>query len=120
MVNSNTVSVVTSVPPPPPGMGTLIVDTTPVKGEVFIDAVSQGKAPIVVNVAAGSHVVSFGPVSVAYTTPRPQTMDVAEGDIVPVMGIYVLTNIPSWLPYALLGGGAAVLVASLAARGKKK
>lgn len=103
---------------PPPGQGTLIVYTTPVIGEVFVDDVPQGKAPATINVAAGSHIVSFGPVSVAYTTPPSQTVYVGEGEIVTVTGTYVLAKIPSYLPYVLLGGGAVVLVAALAAERK--
>jgi len=49
--------------------GTLSVDTTPVKGEVFVDGVSKGTAPKDVVVPVGSHTVSFGAVT-GYTKPQ--------------------------------------------------
>lgn len=82
-----------TLPPPPPSMGTLIVDTTPVKGEVLVDGVSLGKAPQSRNVVLGSYTVSFGDVS-GYTTPVAQTVIVSENMTTNVMGTYTPTTPP--------------------------
>ena len=68
--------------------GTLNVDTTPVKGEVYIDGVAQGIAPVNIAVPVGNHTVGFGDVN-GYVTPTPQTITVAAGQTVPVLGTYL-------------------------------
>jgi len=80
-------------PLPPPAQGTLQITTTPVTGEVFIDGISQGFAPISKDVDIGSYTISFGDVS-GYTTPVPQTVTVYESQTTFVEGIYQLSPPP--------------------------
>jgi len=63
------------------------IDTIPVKGEIFINVVSQGFAPVSVEVDAGTYTVSFGDVA-GYTTPSAQTITVLAGEIRDVLGTY--------------------------------
>ncbi len=66
-------------------IGTLSVDTTPVKGEVFVDGADWGVAPQSRSLAAGSHSVSFGDIS-GYTKPGDQTATVQLNSTTPVTG----------------------------------
>jgi hypothetical protein len=68
-------------------MGILSIDTTPVKGEVFVDGQSWGIAPQSRTVNVGTYIVSFGSVS-GYTTPSSQTVSVTKGQITTVTGVY--------------------------------
>ncbi|NIS80701.1 MAG: hypothetical protein GTO14_10940, partial [Anaerolineales bacterium] len=67
--------------------GTLSVDTTPVKGEVFVDGLSWGIAPQSRTVVVGSHTVSFGDFF-GYDTPSPQAVTVVTGETASVLGTY--------------------------------
>jgi hypothetical protein len=83
--------VATVVPPPPPvviAKSYLQVTTTPWAGGIVIDGVSRGNAPVTLEVAAGSHTVSFGAITGGYTTPAAQTVNVVAGQTVDVLGIY--------------------------------
>ncbi len=72
---------------PPIEQGTLQIITTPIDGEVFINSISEGLAPITKDVDVGSYTISFGTVS-GYTTPDPQTVSVYENQITYVEGDY--------------------------------
>lgn len=75
-------------PPPPPVQGTLHIMTTPVtNGEIFIDGISQGFAPVTKDVDIGSYTISFGAVS-GYATPVPQTVSVYENQTTFIEGVY--------------------------------
>jgi hypothetical protein len=93
--------VATVVPPPPPvviAKSYLQVTTTPWAGGIVIDGVSRGNAPVTLEVAAGSHTVSFGAITGGYTTPAAQTVNVVAGQTVDVLGIYtaiVVTPTPT-------------------------
>jgi len=86
-------------PPPPPEYGRLSVDTSPVKGEVFVDGVSWGTAPVERDVTPGVYTVSFGDVE-GYETPAPQTVEVAAGETVAVVGVYEPVAPPPEAPAA--------------------
>ncbi len=73
--------------PTPPEQGTLDITTTPVNGEVFIDSVSEGLAPVTKTVDIGTYTVRFGAVP-EYITPEPQTVDVYTDQTTYVEGIY--------------------------------
>jgi hypothetical protein len=73
--------------PPPPTQGTLMVDTTPVKGPVYLNGVLQGTAPVTVNLNPGTYTVSFGDVE-GYVTPPPQTVNIVAGQTTTVTGTY--------------------------------
>jgi len=75
-----------------PGMAALTVDTTPVRGEVFVDGSSWGTAPQSRSVDAGTYTVSFGDVP-GYETPASETVTLAAGETKTVTGIY--TGIPT-------------------------
>lgn len=99
-----------SPPPPPSGKGTLLVDTTPVKGEVYVDGVSWGTAPQSRSLDPGGCTVTFGEVA-GYAKPQAQTATVVEGQITTVTGAYTL--IAAKKPSKVLGGiilfGATVM-----------
>jgi len=58
-----------------PDIGTLSVDTIPVKGEVFVEAESWGTAPQSRELEIGFYTVSFGEVP-GYATPDPIEVEV--------------------------------------------
>ncbi|MBI2936585.1 MAG: PEGA domain-containing protein [Thaumarchaeota archaeon] len=86
--------------PPPPINGTLSVTTTPVNGEVFVDSISWGVAPVSKSIAAGSHTVSFGTVS-GYNTPADDTVSVTAGLTTSVTGTYTEVSPPPSGQYTL-------------------
>lgn len=71
----------------PPSPGVISVDTEPVKGEVFVDGVSEGSAPVIVQKNPGDHVVSFGSVQ-GYVTPTSVTVSVISGQTTQVLRTY--------------------------------
>ena len=81
-------------PVAPPAQGTLQITTTPITGEVFINSISQGLAPVIREVDSGSYTISFGDVS-GYLTPAPQTVDVYESQITYIEGVYELILPPA-------------------------
>ncbi len=66
----------------------LSIDTTPINGEIFIDGVSKGLAPQLIEVAAGSYTISFGSMT-GYDTPPSQTVNVSTGETKEVIAEYV-------------------------------
>jgi hypothetical protein len=80
-------------PPPPPGKAILSIDTTPVKGNVFINGVLVGTAPIRVELDPGTYTVSFGPVS-GYITPADILITLAEGQTVERTVVYEEEGVP--------------------------
>ncbi|MEM4601918.1 MAG: PKD domain-containing protein, partial [Desulfurococcaceae archaeon] len=83
------------VNPPQQDTGILSIDTTPVKGEIFVNGQSWGIAPQSRTVNVGTYVVSFGSVS-GYTAPASQTVTVYKGQTTSVTGVY--TQIPQNKP----------------------
>ncbi len=73
----------------PPETGTLSIDTTPVKGEIFVDGEPWGVAPQSQVVDVGTYTVTFGVVA-GYTTPEEQVVDVEASLTTDVMGTYVV------------------------------
>jgi len=71
--------------------GTLSIDTTPVKGVVFVNGVSWGVAPKSKDVAPGTYTVSFGAVS-GYTKPAPFAATVVADQTLSVQGTYIYTG----------------------------
>jgi len=74
-------------PGPAPGATVLTVATTPVNGEVFVNGVSWGTAPVTRTVDPGSYEITFGTVS-GYTTPASKTVTLASGQTKTVTGTY--------------------------------
>jgi hypothetical protein len=74
--------------------GDISVTTTPVNGEVFVDGISWGVAPVSGSVSTGSHTVSFGAVP-SFTAPASITVSVTEGLTTSVTGNYTLIILPS-------------------------
>ncbi len=107
------------VPPiPPPGMAILVVDTTPVKGEVYLDGVSQGIAPTTLVLDPGNYTISFGDIE-GYITPEDVTVPLVEGQSLIVTSEYKTEGPPEVLgiPWWLVGAGVgAVAVVYLATR----
>lgn len=68
--------------------GTLLVDTTPVKGDIYVDGTLWGKAPQSRTVSAGTHTASAGPVT-GYKTPSPKTVTVTAGQTTTVTLEYI-------------------------------
>ena len=86
-VNTQTDVMGAYVPIPPPEKGTLIIYTTPVNGEVFVNGQSWGIAPQSQIVDPGEYMVSYGSVE-GYTSPSTQTATVNSDQITSVLGIY--------------------------------
>ena len=74
--------------PVTPGVTTLSVDTTPVNGEVTVDGVSWGTAPVSQEVDPGTYTVTFGAVT-GYTAPATQSVTVASGETKSITVPYV-------------------------------
>jgi len=109
------------IPPVPPGKATLAIDTTPVKGRIYLDVVDQGIAPITLELDPGTYVISFGDVE-DHTTPEDVTVTLTEGDILTVTGEYTPAGlaIPIWAVWAMgaAGVGIAALVLYTVIKGK--
>jgi len=86
----------------PTEMGVLIVNTEPVKGEVFVDGESWGIAPQTKAVEAGTYPVSFGDVA-GYITPEPMEAVVEIGLTTNIVGTY--TEITEKQPPVADAGG---------------
>jgi len=111
-----------------PNQGTLSVITTPVNGEVLVNSVSKGNAPITISLAPESYVVSFGEVS-KYISPSPVTVNIASGLTTTVTGTYIYNPAPpptpplildlllAYAPYIALAS-AGVLALALIVRSK--
>jgi hypothetical protein len=82
----------------PPTQGTLAVDTTPVKGPVYLNGALQGTAPITVNLDPGPYTVSFGDVE-GYVTPQSITVSIVAGETTTVTGIYEVSPGGYTCPY---------------------
>jgi len=77
-----------------PLKATINVDTTPVKGTVFLDDTSQGMAPISVSVDAGNYNVSFGDMP-GYNAPSSQDVTVSSGEVKNILGTYTTVGPPT-------------------------
>jgi len=75
-----------------PELGTLSIDTEPVKGEVLVDGISWGIAPHRRYVMSGTYPVCFGDVG-GYVTPECQQATVQAGGTTNVLAIYELSGI---------------------------
>jgi len=104
---------------PPPGKAILSVDTTPVKGRVYIDGSFVATAPWADVLDPGTYVVSFGEME-GYITPEPVEVTLDEGDIVDVTGEYKTEEGMgiSWGWVAAIAGGLAAIVLSTRKEGK--
>jgi hypothetical protein len=69
--------------------GTLSVDSTPVKGQCFVNGTSWGTTPQTRTISTGTYTVSWGAVQ-GYATPQPQTVTVSLNATTSVVGIYQL------------------------------
>ena len=72
---------------PQPTYATLTIDSTPVKGECFINSTSIGIAPQTRTVVSGNYAVSWGDVE-GYNTPTSQIVTLAEDETKNIVGIY--------------------------------
>lgn len=96
---------------PRPDTGILVVDTYPVKGTVYVDAVDCGKAPLAIELEKGDHMVSFGDVT-GYEAPQARQVTVHAGGRVAISAEYKGAGLPSWAKGAI-AVGAAVLIGGL-------
>jgi hypothetical protein len=98
----------------PPTTGLLVIDTTPVKGTVYINGTKEGTAPISKEVEVGDYTVSFGDIQ-GWNTPPPQTITVPPGERVPITGTYTKpapgwwASLPTWARGAIVVGGAVLI-----------
>jgi len=93
-----------------PPKGTLAVDTTPVKGEVFIKGVSYGLAPVLpVKLDIGLYPIIFGGID-KYTTPASVQAEVSEGMITQVTAEYVLITTPAMTTVQKILMGLGVII----------
>jgi hypothetical protein len=80
--------------PPTQTTGILYVKTDPVEGEIFVQGQSKGKGAIMVDLAPGSYLVTFGAVA-GYTAPAGQTAIVQSGQMTTIMVKYQVVASPS-------------------------
>ena len=116
---------------PEPTTGYLTVDTSPVKGEVWVGGTSYGDAPIEpIELDIGTYDVSYGPVE-GYEAPPPDTATIVGGVSLGLVAFYTPIEGPwyeKYIQYALIGGGvilgAAVLlpqvIRAISKRGAKE
>jgi hypothetical protein len=71
------------------GKGTLVIDTSPVKGIVCVDQMCYGVAPQTVQIASGIHTVWFEPED-GYVTPPSQDVEVRANETTRVQGVYLV------------------------------
>jgi len=88
VVKDQTTSVLGTYIAPSAGMGTLTVDTEPVKAAVFVDGSYVGTAPVTGSLSAGSHTVSFGLVE-GYIQPADQSVTIQKDQETRITGTYV-------------------------------
>jgi len=69
------------------GTGTLVVTTTPVSGDIYVDYLFKGKKLWSENLDAGPHAVSFGDVD-GYIAPPPAMVTVIAGQTYYFIGAY--------------------------------
>ncbi|MCP4708699.1 MAG: PEGA domain-containing protein [Planctomycetes bacterium] len=74
-----------------PAIGTLAIDTFPVKGSILVDSVNWGTAPLSNDIAYGFYTVSFGAVP-GYATPADQQVIIGVGSTTTVTGTYIPTT----------------------------
>ncbi|HEX7628492.1 MAG TPA: carbohydrate binding domain-containing protein, partial [Candidatus Methanoperedens sp.] len=86
--------------------GTLSVTTTPASGDIYVDSVMKGTGSWSGLVSVGSHTVSFSPVS-GFVIPSMQTVEVQEGLITTVTGIYNITTTTNLINNSGFESGAA-------------
>jgi hypothetical protein len=73
--------------PPPTAKATLSVDTTPVKGGIYLNGVYQGIAPMTFELNPGTYEVGFGDVQ-GWITPQVYYSVLHAGGITAVTGTY--------------------------------
>lgn len=84
LTSDTTVTATYATVPP----GSMYIDTTPVKGSVYVNGSLIGVAPqTVTGLAPGDYVVSFGAVA-NYSAPANQTKSVVSGQTTDVLGTY--------------------------------
>jgi hypothetical protein len=69
--------------------GTLSIDTTPFKSEIFVDNDLWGTAPQSREIAVGRHTIIFNQVK-GYKTPDDQIVTIEEGKTASITGTYVV------------------------------
>ena len=101
----------------------LVIDTIPVKGEVFLDDLSLGIAPTMVKVGLGTYQVSFGDVE-GYFTPQARSITLTQADIgkmITVSVTYQQIEEEAGIPWGLIAGaGLAGLMIVLSTRKEGK
>jgi hypothetical protein len=92
----------------PPEVAWLVIDTSPVKGLVFVDKEEIGQAPVEVTISPLiTYVVSFGDVE-DYDTPPSQSVSLQRGEKRAVNGVYVKVGWPEWAKWVVIVGGSLV------------
>ncbi len=91
MQNNHNQTITRAYVPIPAEPGTLSIDTTPVKGDIFVDGANWGAGPQSKPVTPGSHAVAFGDVA-GYAKPASLTADVIKGQTTTISKEY--TPIP--------------------------
>lgn len=92
----------------PPVTAWFVIDTSPVKGPVYVNQEEIGEAPVQVEVLPlVTYVVSFGDVS-GYDTPQSQSHSLQRGERRAVNGKYEKVGWPEWAKWTVIGGGILV------------
>lgn len=82
--------------PVEPTLGNLFVDTTPTKGNITINGISQGIAPITKNnITPGSYIIEFSN-KLGYLTPLSETVTVKAGETTRIVREYIFIVTSFW------------------------
>lgn len=88
---STSTSPITSTSTPASTTGKLVVTTTPIVGDIYVNNVYVGSGSFGKNYAPGTYTVSFGDIS-GYVTPSSKTVAITAGSTVTVTGVYTATS----------------------------
>ena len=98
---------ITLIPEVPIGKAILAIDTIPVKGEIYLDGISQGIAPVTLTLDPGTYIIGFGNIE-GYITPEDITVTLIEGQSIIKTAEYKTVGPPEvfGLPWWAIGAGA--------------
>lgn len=98
-----------------PDTGRLFVDTTPVRGKIWVGDLEFASGPVAITLPIGEYKVFFGYVE-GYEVPPMQTANIVGNQDESILAYYIKPYDRWWekyIKYALIGGGAIIGTAIL-------
>ncbi len=87
LIESEDITITVKARPPVPGLGVLYIKSEPVAGAPFTVDKAAYTTPKRLDMGVGTWTITFGGVG-GYKTPEPQTVELHEGGVVEVVGVY--------------------------------